>query len=277
MKKLIAKKALTLKEHLENALKNDEIKTSYQFSESKRKDETDDDYIGRLKEESAKYQFVEVTEEDDKKNEYVSFGNEAPIILKGGVLESIPAKVVDGNWGVHHLMAYPDFETLLKSDVIPVRIDSGCFSGMVLGDITCDCLEQLRNFQKQIIEGGLGLIIEIPKHDGRGWGEFKMANQKIMHELKLDTIDTAQKFYGHKDNIDIRTYDEAGTILRGLGFKLGQKFILGTANPFKVKGMEDNGFVITESKPVKIGEESYQGKLKSNIESKNKYWYGEDK
>ena len=58
---------------------------------------------------------------------------------------------------------------------IIVRIDSGCLTGMVFGDRTCDCHEQLLIAIDSAIENGIGFIIHIPSQDGRGMGiDFKL-------------------------------------------------------------------------------------------------------
>lgn len=48
-----------------------------------------------------------------------------------------------------------------------VRIDSGCETGQVFLDQTCECREQLHETMKNIISHGEGVIIHIPTQDVR--------------------------------------------------------------------------------------------------------------
>lgn len=123
----------------------------------------------------------------------VIFGVEGPILLPSGKLWSISAQVQDGKWGKHYIMVSPNIEMLISRGKSFLRLDSGCLSGIVFGDTTCDCLYQLRKAQNIVLKKG-GIIIHIPEHDGRGWQEYKMANQRIMYETNLDTVTVAKNF-----------------------------------------------------------------------------------
>lgn len=201
----------------------------------------------------------------------VEFGVEGPIVTSYGTFQMIPAKVLGGKWGRHYFMFYPNLETLLKRKKTLLRIDSGCFCGMVLGDITCDCLEQLRISQKACVANRGGIVIEIPGQDGRGWGEdLKMANQRIQHDLRMTTAETARIFYGGDDKTDIRTYGECAIILRAFGFKEKHCFEMATNNPKKIEGIRKMGLRISDVKSVLV--ENPNGILKRNLESKEKCW-----
>jgi len=201
----------------------------------------------------------------------VEFGVEAPIITPYGKFQMIPAKVLGGKWGRHYCMFYPSLTALLKRKKTFLRIDSGCFCGMVLGDITCDCLEQLRISQKACVANRGGIVIEIPGQDGRGWGEdFKMANQRIMNDLKMTTVEVARSFYGSDEQTDIRTYDECAIILRAFGFGDKHYFEMATNNPKKIEGIRKMGLNIADIKSVLV--QNPNGILKRNLESKEKCW-----
>jgi GTP cyclohydrolase II len=266
LNKLQAKKMYFLHEHLQAAIVRGEVLKKYKIPAKKHPEESHNEFAQRLALEASKYQFVAVQMHDQVK--YVSFGVPGPVITSYGDFFVIPAEVVGGIWGIHYFLFSPSLESLLQQKLITLRIDSGCFSGMVLGDITCDCLHQLREAQKLCARKG-GIVIEIPGHDGRGWGEYKMANQKLMNDLAYDTIKAAELFYGDKSSIDSRTYSEATIILKALGFS-SHKFDLATKNPFKVQAFLEAGFNVASSKPVKpkIGNKQAM----KNINAKRKYW-----
>jgi GTP cyclohydrolase II len=266
--KLQYKKQISLKEHFYAALAAGEVSNQYHFPQAKRSGETNELYIQRLVAESAKYQFVKVMFQDQ--SHYVAFGVPGPIITKYGTFIMIPAEVIGGKWGIHYFLGYPDLETLKKIKDIFIRLDSGCHSGMVLGDITCDCKDQLDKAQKLCIENGSGVIVHIPGHDGRGWGDYKMANQKIMNELDMDTVTAARMFYGNEDSIDQRTYSEAAIILRALGFNEQHSLHLATNNPEKIKAFEELGIPVSKSSSI-IAENIHSIAYK-NLQAKSKNW-----
>ncbi|MFA6527213.1 MAG: hypothetical protein WCT20_02200, partial [Candidatus Babeliales bacterium] len=67
----------------------------------------------------------------------------------------------------------PEFK---NSKSVTLRIDSGCLTGQLFNDRTCECKAQLELAMKDISEIGEGLVICIPTQDGRGMGlPFKLA------------------------------------------------------------------------------------------------------
>jgi len=161
----------------------------YKSVNSRRPRENIGAFIERVRKESLIQQTVKIGSCN------VIFGIEGPIVFSGKEkFQLVSATVENGKWGKYHILYYPNLKDLISRDKTFLRLDSGCFSGMILGDQTCDCLYQLRRAQKIILKKG-GIIIHIPGHDGRGWGEFKMANQRIMDECRLDTISAASSFF----------------------------------------------------------------------------------
>jgi len=219
-------------------------------------------FISLIKKEALSRQVVQVD------NNKVIFGVEGPVILPSGKFWSVSAYVENGIWGKHYILVSPNLDKLIKNKKTFLRLDSGCVSGMILGDKTCDCLQQLRKAQEIALDKG-GIIIHIPKHDGRGWQEYKMANQRIMDECQLDTISAALNFYGNENIIDRRSFTEAAIILRAMGFEVGYKFNLGTKNSKKSEDLEKYGFVVY-SKPVEI--ECTNEEIIKNLKAKYKYW-----
>ncbi len=220
-----------------------------------------DSFVNSILKESLLRKLVEV---DGK---IVIFGVEGVIVLNSGKFWYISAEVKDGLWGKHHILISPNLENIIERGKSFIRLDSGCLSG-TLGDITYDCMDQLRLAEDIALENG-GIIIHIPSQDGRGWQEYKMAHQRIMHECNLDTISVASKFHGNKNEIDIRTFDESVLILKAMGFPKKYKFNLGTKNPKKVNALLKAGFNVSV-RAIKVSERSEF--LIKNLRAKDKYF-----
>ena len=125
---------------------------------------------------------------------------------------------------------------------IIVRIDSGCLTGMVFGDRTCDCHEQLLIAIDSAIENGIGFIIHIPSQDGRGMGiDFKLKTLDEQYYNHLNTVESAKKV-SHLENIDRRTYHGAVGCLKLLGVKLNMRLNIATNNPEKIEAFKLAGF-----------------------------------
>ncbi len=255
---------------LREAISKGDIKKQYAPFQPRRAEENESDFIERVRNFSLKYQFVEVLDNISNDTKYVAFGTPGPIITEAGEFQYFPAEVVGGKWGKHHILIYPDIDSLLKENIIKLRIDSGCYSGAVLGDITCDCEQQLRLAQTEIINSGNGLIITVPEHDGRGWKEFKMANQTLMKVLNFSTIEAAHAFYSDENHIDRRDYDEVALIIKALGFNSEQNFDLATNNKKKVRAVLDAGLNIGSIQQIIPTELSSQAKR--NFDSKSDVW-----
>ena len=245
------------------------MENKYIASRKKAWEETKATFVKRIRKEAKANQQLKV--KFNGKEFVVIFGTEAPILAPYGTFQMIPAKVEGGKWGRHYFLFYPNLETLLKRKEILLRIDSGCFSGMVLGDITCDCLEQLRISQKACIASGGGIVIEIPGQDGRGWGgDKKMATQRLMYDLEITTAEAARAFYGSDELTDIRTYDECAIILKAFGFNKKHCFEMATNNPRKIEGFKEMGMKVSCAKSVTVPHPNHI--LKRNLESKEKFW-----
>ena len=133
---------------------------------------------------------------------------------------------------------------------IIVRIDSGCLTGMVFGDRTCDCHEQLLIAIDSAIENGIGFIIHIPSQDGRGMGiDFKLKTLDEQYYNHLNTVESAKKV-SHLENIDRRTYHGAVGCLKLLGVKLNMRLNIATNNPEKIEAFKLAGFTNLDTSRV---------------------------
>jgi GTP cyclohydrolase II len=253
---------------LKQAQEENLIDVTYKEFTPKGESESTEEFVTRVQNMASTYQFVAVNDLEEEK--FVAFGTPGPIIIEEGTFYTVPATVIDGKWGEHHLLFYPDVKTVLKQTHILLRIDSGCYSGPVLGDITCDCKQQLQAAQREIIKNGYGLLITVPSHDGRGWKEFKMANQILMQQAHMTTVEAALAFYKNAEDIDRREYSEIGTILKAVGFTEKNTFDLASNNQMKIKAILDAGLPVTETSTLTANDISDMAQ--KNVSSKHAAW-----
>ena len=107
-------------------------------------------------------------------------------------------------------LSFPGAEDLL------LRIDSGCETGQLFGDRTCECHQQLDLCMQKIMRRGHGLIINIPFQDGRGMGlPFKLATLQLQLDLGVHTVDSFAML-DPDGRRDIRNYAGVIAILKFL-------------------------------------------------------------
>lgn len=136
----------------------------------------------------------------------------------------------------------PDLKSLPPHKDIIVRIDSGCLTGMVFNDRTCDCHEQLLMTIDDAIKNGVGFIIHIPSQDGRGMGiDFKLKTLDEQHYNNLNTVESA-KTVSKLEQIDRRTYHGAVGCLKVLGVETTMPLNIATNNPDKINAFKVAGF-----------------------------------
>jgi GTP cyclohydrolase II len=257
-----------LKSQLRQAISEGRIKKRYEAVQLRREREDVKAYAKRLAATSAEGQFVHVAW--GGRSHYVAFGISGPVVTRHGEFMLIPAQVVGGRWGVHYCLIQPSLEYLRDQESILTRIDSGCMSGQLFGDLTCDCKEQLEIGLSMCARKGAGIVVSIPAHDGRGWGEYKMANQRLMHECGLNTVEAARIFYGGDDDLDQRTYEEAVIILRALGFNSKHQFRLATNSPRKVGAFTSSGMNVEVVESVVA--KNINKVVQKNLNAKSREW-----
>jgi GTP cyclohydrolase II len=128
-----------------------------------------------------------------------------------------------------------------------VRIDSGCTTGQVFHDGSCECREQLHLAVQLLVEHGEGLIVRIPRQDGRGMGlPHKLATtvlQSFFGTRIFNTVSAARAVATGPD-IDQRTYAGSIAVMKCLGVKPGRRLLLATQNDLKTNVFLENGFGI---------------------------------
>ena len=125
-----------------------------------------------------------------------------------------------------------------------VRVHSECLTGDVFGSMRCDCGIQLDAALKHIAEEGLGVLVYLRGHEGRGIGIGHKIRAYSLQEEGRDTVD-ANLDLGLP--IDNREYGIGGQILVDLGITTMR---LMTNNPAKYGGLEGFGLEIVERVPL---------------------------
>lgn len=128
-----------------------------------------------------------------------------------------------------------------------VRLHSECATGDLFGSRRCDCGEQLDELLAMIGHAGLGVLIYLRGHEGRGIGLGHKIAAYALQDQGLDTVEANHQLGFATDE---RSYDAAVAILRALG--LDQVRLI-TNNPDKIAALEDSGIEIVERIPIWTG------------------------
>lgn len=126
-----------------------------------------------------------------------------------------------------------------ESDVL-VRVHSECLTGDVFHSLRCDCGVQLDAAMAKIEEEGLGVVVYLRGHEGRGIGLGHKIRAYSLQEEGHDTVD-ANVELGLP--VDSREYGIGAQILNDLGITTMK---LMTNNPTKFGGLEGFGLEISE-------------------------------
>jgi orotidine-5'-phosphate decarboxylase len=153
-----------------------------------------------------------------------------------------------------------------NSTQLVVRTDSGCETGQLFGDRTCDCNGQLQESLKEL--GNLnqekfGIVVHIPNQDGRGMGlPHKLSTLYLQNHTKVDTVQSGVLLTDIAE-IDIRTYSGVIAVIKALGINNAKNICLLTNNPRKTKVFIDNGFKIETNNIIIPNNEQISNHLKA--------------
>ncbi len=192
---------------------------------------------------------IQVTEDGRTESLNVERNGVGPLQTKFGNFEHFDFSI-DDKWGKYSVLVKgdltDDFMPSLKySDgTIRLRIDSGCETGQMFGDKTCECRDQLDLAMERLHQIGEGMIINIPAQDGRGLRlPHKLASLRLSLDLDVDTVEAGDLLVpgGSKD---IRTYAGVVAILKFFGIGTDRKIVLFSNNEKKRKVFSDNGYEV---------------------------------
>jgi 3,4-dihydroxy 2-butanone 4-phosphate synthase / GTP cyclohydrolase II len=125
-----------------------------------------------------------------------------------------------------------------------VRVHSECLTGDVFGSFRCDCGSQLDGALARIADEGLGVVVYLRGHEGRGIGLAHKIAAYNLQEQGRDTVD-ANLELGLP--VDDREYGIGSQILVDLGVTTMR---LLTNNPAKYTGLGGFGLEIVERVPL---------------------------
>jgi len=131
-------------------------------------------------------------------------------------------------------------------DAVLVRVHSECLTGDVFGSLRCDCGPQLEQALEIVAARGVGIIVYLRGHEGRGIGIGQKLAAYRLQEHGADTVD-ANTALGLP--VDDRAYDVAAAILFDLRVK---RVLLLTNNPAKQHGLEAAGIEVIERVPLVV-------------------------
>jgi 3,4-dihydroxy 2-butanone 4-phosphate synthase/GTP cyclohydrolase II len=156
-----------------------------------------------------------------------------------------------GTWQTHGFRGSDNLEYVVLTMGEPeraqpalVRLHSECLTGDALGSVRCDCGEQLEMAMQRIAEEGVGAIVYIRGHEGRGIGLLPKLQAYALQDQGWDTVD-ANLVLGYQS--DARTYPGAAAVLRELGIS-GVRLL--TNNVEKVAGLRENGIEVSRRIPL---------------------------
>src|SRR5262249_37619149 len=139
-------------------------------------------------------------------------------------------------------------------DFVPVRLQSACAYGEVLGAADCDCRAQLDASYAYFKAHHAGILIHLDQ-EGRGAGlHVKAKAYQLQDDEHLDTVEAYSRLGIEPDQ---RNYQIAAAILKNLGVKHA---LLLTNNPRKIHQLEDHHIKIARAPlhvPVTRENQSY--------------------
>jgi 3,4-dihydroxy 2-butanone 4-phosphate synthase/GTP cyclohydrolase II len=129
-------------------------------------------------------------------------------------------------------------------DDVLVRVHSECLTGDVFRSLRCDCGPQLDAALRRVADEGLGVVVYLRGHEGRGIGIGHKIAAYNLQEMGHDTVDANLELGLPVDN---REYGIGAQILVDLGVTTMR---LMTNNPAKYGGLEGFGLDIVDRIPL---------------------------
>src|SRR4029079_2148912 len=129
-------------------------------------------------------------------------------------------------------------------DNVLERVHSECLTGDVFGSLRCDCGPQLDAAMRRSSDEGLGAVVYLRGHEGRGIGLANKLRAYLLQEQGRDTVGANLELGHHSAR---REYGVGAQILVDLGITTMR---LLTNNPAKRGGLAGYGLEIVERVPL---------------------------
>lgn len=135
---------------------------------------------------------------------------------------------------------------LAGADEVLVRVHSECLTGDIFGSMRCDCGPQLDLALAKIAQAGVGAVVYLRGHEGRGIG---LGHKLRAYELQDGGADTVDANVELGLPVDSREYGIGAQILVDLGVR---SMRLMTNNPSKYGGLDGYDIDIVGREPLTI-------------------------
>jgi 3,4-dihydroxy 2-butanone 4-phosphate synthase/GTP cyclohydrolase II len=168
---------------------------------------------------------------------------EAELVTRRGTFRAVAFRdPLDGNEHMALVRGEPG-----ARDSVLVRVHSECMTGDIFGATRCECGDQLGAALDAIVREGVGVLVYLRGHEGRGIGLVaKVRTHILQDEQGLDTVDSATAL---GLPVDVRDYGPAARVLRHLG--IGPVRLM-TNNPDKVGALEACGIEVAARVPLLV-------------------------
>ena len=144
---------------------------------------------------------------------------------------------------VNSLLVYGDFQS---SDTPLIRLHSNCTTGDIFASMRCDCGEQLEAAFSRIVQEGVGAVVYMAGHEGRGIGLWGKGAAYLLQDRGLDTYCANRKLDFPDDS---RDFADAAIVLQHY-LKPKAEIRLLTNNPQKHHALAKFGIKIREQVPL---------------------------
>lgn len=162
---------------------------------------------------------------------------------------------------VNSLLVFGEFATASRP---LVRVHSSCMTSDVWGSMRCECGPQLRAAMRRIVEEGVGAVVYMTSHEGRGIGLWAKAVTYILQDMGQDTYQ-ANVSLGLPE--DSRDFVDAGVVLRAVRPQ-GDGIRLLSNNPLKKTDLEKTGIQVASLEPLVCGLTRYNRRYLNAKKSK---------
>jgi len=158
--------------------------------------------------------------------------------------------LVSNHMAVNSILLYGEFAA---AEAPLVRVHSNCLTGDVFHSMRCDCGPQLDAALARIVDEGVGALVYMAGHEGRGIGLWAKAITYLLQDAGQDTYQANEQLGLPADS---RDFTDAGRVLRY--FRQGKLRIrlLGN-NPMKRDDLVKMGLEVVEQSPLVAGVTAY--------------------